>query len=201
MSVLRWICVDGLVQLVFLCIKGSLLDKLVFCEKAECVERRTFVAETEGKLISSWADCFLTECSVFADNICSVCDLGRAGSLDRDEKSVLPWALEDVDRGLCCAPNDGRLIWVEGGISWLLFWVKCSCEPFKSSCSFLFLLNMSNCSWFHDFTAMFSSFPSLLRFRFNRRSSKEFCFDKLFQISCSKYLALAFLCTSFISSG
>lgn len=66
-------------------------------------------------------------------------------------------------------------------------------------CSFLFLLNMTSCSWFHDLTVIDSSFSSLWYFKFNRRSSKEFCFDKLFQISCSKYFDVAFRFTSFIS--
>ena len=93
-----------------------MLDTVAFCGKVECVVRWTFAAETVGKLISSWTDCFLTECSVFADNICSVCDLGRVGSQDRDKISVLSWALEDVDRERCCVPSDGRLRYVEGGI-------------------------------------------------------------------------------------
>lgn len=146
----------------------------------ECVVCWIFVVEIEGKLIFFWVDCFLMECFVFVDNICLVCDFGWVGFLDCDEKLVFFWVFEDVDWGFCCVFNDGRFIWVEGGISWLFFWVKCLCELFKSLCSFLFFFNISNCFWFYDFIVMFLFFFSLLCFRFNWWFLKEFCFDKLF---------------------
>lgn len=195
---LRWSWVDGWVQLVFLCWVISPTDKLVRCEQAEWELRRAFDgAETAGKLTS----CCLTEgfterLSAFKDRAWSESERGRVGSVDPEQ--IVPLAQVPVEWGR--GVSVGRLRYLVG-LNWLFLRVKCSAEPAMRLFSFLFLLNMSSCSWFHDLTKIDSSLSSLWHFKFSSRSSKEFCFDKLFQISCSKYLNVAFRFTSFIPAA
>lgn len=179
---LLWSWVDGRVQLVLvLCLVViSLSDKLVRCEEAECELRPICnAAETAGKL-TSWClvGCFVDSRSVFEEQW-SVCERGRDRASDSNPDPVVPRVQAVVEWERRVVVNAGRVRYLEEFMS-------------MRSCSFLFLLSMTSCSWFHDLTVIDSSFSSLWYFKFNRRSSKEFCFDKLFQISCSKYFDVAF---------
>ena len=192
----NWI--DGLfhVSVLFLCVFISLSDKQVFREIAECELLRTFgtaTLDTAGKFILS----FLVFC-----NTKSVVRSGwdrerRLSSMLGTDKLVF----RPVVNGRSCVAKDGRW-WLVASWLWhlLLSWsgLLQSSVELISSRSFLFLLIMSNCSESHDLTATLPSLSILLHRRFKRRSSKEFCLEILFHRTCSKYLAVAFLFTSFI---